>query len=250
MMPRILRMTLTSFKSNRDEVLNHWIAFAEAFSFPPQEFYQLIEKTLADRKIPGLEISRVEYGEGGLLSDQRVYLRMIRERLAFDLCAAPFGSGYFFSCRSVYSPVLFRWWHFVVAFLFLNVTFGALAYSLGLSYAVIAEAALLLAILQVCHNAKLAKLADLDATLLKIPLLGPVYERWFRKETYYRQDTRLVYLETVPKLIKELAEEVTGAKGIKLQSQYESAPVLGELYKPVRSSPTAATEPSKPNAMP
>src|SRR6266576_1264072 len=114
--PGFFAMTLFSFKSKKDEVLNHWIAFAELFSFPPQEFYQLIEKQLTERKIPGLEISRVEYGEGGLLSDQRMYLRMIRERLAFDTCAAPFGSGFFFSCRTVYSPVVVRLWHLLAVF--------------------------------------------------------------------------------------------------------------------------------------
>ena len=59
-------------------------------------------------------------------------------------------------------------------------------------------------------------LSDLDTTLLKTPAIGPIYERWFRKDTYYRQDTRLVYLETVPKLIKELAETVTAANGVTL----------------------------------
>jgi len=42
-----------------------------------------------------------------------------------------------------------------------------------------------------------------------------------------------VYLKIVPDIVKELAEEVTGAKGIKLVKQFESAPILGELYKPI-----------------
>ena len=64
-------------------------------------------------------------------------------------------------------------------------------------------------------------------------MIGPVYERLFRKETYYRKDTRLLYLSIVPEVVKRLAEEVSGAKGIKLGRQYEHAPILGELYKPV-----------------
>jgi len=230
--PHISPSPMLDFKSKKDEVLNHWIAFVESFSFPSQEFYQLVEKGLAERKIPGLEISRVEYSEGGLLSDQRIYLRMIRERLAFDMCAAPFGSGFFFSCRTVYSPVVLRWWHLLLALIFFNLAFGLLLPLLGLRYAIIAEVALLVAIIQVFRNSAAAKLSDLDATLLKIPVVGPIYERWFRKDTYYRQDTRLVYLEAVPKLVKELAEEVTATKGVKLVRQYQSAPVLGELYKP------------------
>src|SRR5687767_5764392 len=95
----------TSFKAKEDEVLNHAISIVPGFHFSPQEFYDMIEKELAARKIPGLEISRVEYAEGGLFSDKRLYLRMIRERLAFDACASPFGTEFFFSCRTVYSPV-------------------------------------------------------------------------------------------------------------------------------------------------
>jgi hypothetical protein len=68
---------------------------------------------------------------------------------------------------------------------------------------------------------------------MKIPVVGPIYENIFRKDTYYRQDARLVYLKIVPDIVKELAEEVTGAKGIKLVKQFESAPILGELYKPI-----------------
>jgi hypothetical protein len=75
-------------------------------------------------------------------------------------------------------------------------------------------------------------LADLDTALLKIPLFGPVYERFFRKETYYREDTRLMYLTVVEGVVKRLVEEETSAKGAKLLTQYEYAPILGDLYRP------------------
>ncbi len=35
--------------------------------------------------------------EGGVLSAKREYLRIQRGNLAFDVCTAPHGSGYFFS---------------------------------------------------------------------------------------------------------------------------------------------------------
>lgn len=83
------------------------------------------------------------------------------------------------------------------------------------------------------RNAVAMGFQDLDAALIKSPVLGPIYECWFRKETYYRIDTRLMYLDTVSNVVKELAEEVTCAKGVKLVRQYEQAPILNELYKPV-----------------
>jgi hypothetical protein len=223
---------MLGFKSKKDDVLNHWIAFADNLQFSAQEFYQALEEELQTRKIPGLEMSKVEYAEGGLLSNQRIYFRLIRERLAFDTCAAPFGTGYFFSCRTVHSPVVLKLWHVVVVLGFLVGLYLILAYYLGITFAAIAVAGFILAVAQVFRNTLALKLADLDATLIKTPVIGPIYEKWFRVDSYYRQDTRLVYLEIVPKLVQTLAEEMTAAKGVKLVRQYERAPILGELYKP------------------
>ena len=38
-----------------------------------------------------------EFAEAGSFSDQRLYLRLMRERLAITTCAAPFGNIFFFS---------------------------------------------------------------------------------------------------------------------------------------------------------
>jgi len=222
---------MLGFKPKTDEVLNHWIAFVDNFALPPQEFYASVEQGLAASTIPGLKVSRFSFREGGLLSDKRIYLRMIRERLAFDICAAPFGTHFFFSCRTVYSPAIVRFWHILLVIFLFGIVGFLLQTFLAPYYAAIATFGLMLAVIQIFRNTIAMGLADLDTTLLKIPAIGPIYERWFRKETYYRQDTRLVYLEVVPKLIKDLAEEVTASKGVKLVRQYERAPILGELYK-------------------
>lgn len=220
-------------KQFRDEVLNHWIASADDFTLPPQEFYQSVEAHISAIKIPGLEVGREEYEEGGPLSANRIYLRLIRERLAFDICAAPFGTRYYFSCRTVYSPARVALWHVLVVGLCFGCVYYGLQELLGVGFAVIAEVALVVAILSMFRRAVGTGLADVDATLLKIPVVGPIYERFFRKNTYFRQDTRLMYLDTVPNLVRMLAEDITGGKGIKLIRQYQVAPLLGELYKPL-----------------
>ncbi len=222
---------MLGFKSKSDEVLHHWIAFADNLQFSAQDFYQKLEAQLAERKIPGLEMSKVEYAEGGLLSHRRIYFRLIRERLAFDTCAAPFGTGYFFSCRTVHSPLAVQLWHVLAVLGFLTVLYFLLAYYLGMIFAAIAVGWLVVAVAQVFRNTLAMKLADLDAAFIKTPILGPIYEKYFRVDSYYRQDTRLVYLEIVPKLVQTLAEEMTATKGVKLVRQYERKPILGELYK-------------------
>ena len=226
-------MGIFGFKFKKDEVLDHWISFADGFSQPPQEFYALVKKELDARKIPSMEMSDVEYAEGGLLSEKRIYLRMIRERLAFDLCAAQFGNSYFFSCRTVHSPPALRLWHIAAALLFFWIVFVQLVKLLGFLFACIAIVTLFIAIAEMFRNAVTMGLNDLDNALMKIPVVGPIYENWFRKETYYREDARLVYLKMVPEIVKKTAEDVTGAKGIKLVQQFERAPIFGELYKPV-----------------
>ena len=234
-----LDIPMFGFKSKKGDVLNHWIAFADGFSLPPHEFYAALEKQLQVRQIPGLELSRVEWSEGGLLSNKRLYLRLLRERLAFDACAAPFGTSYFFSCRAVNIRAVVRLWHLLVALLFFGAVDALLTRFLGFTYGLIATAALAVAIVQVFYNTSTLGLGNLDTLLIRTPVLGPIYERWFRKETYYRTDTRLFYLALVPKLFQELAEQMTGAKGVKLTNQYRWAPIFGELYKPVSPSAQA-----------
>lgn len=61
-------------------------------------------KELTAQQVPGLKIKKVEFSEGGLFSAKRQYLRMTRDDLVFDVCAAPFGVNYFFSCRFASVP--------------------------------------------------------------------------------------------------------------------------------------------------
>jgi hypothetical protein len=79
------------------EVLSNWRAFHPNFNISALEFYKEVEKALTARKYPDIKIDTVSYNEGGLLSAKRVYLRVRRENLVFDICAAPFGVDYLFS---------------------------------------------------------------------------------------------------------------------------------------------------------
>jgi hypothetical protein len=197
-----------------------------------------IEQELKAREVPGLDIAYVDFAEGGVLSSKREYLRMTRERLVFDICAAPFGTAFFFSCRFAQIPAVIRLWQLLV------VIVGAfLATMLALRFAgLILGGLLLLAgmvfLIYLLRNAVSLGLKDLDATLIKSPVFGPIYENWFRKETYYRHDTRLMYCDTINSVVKAKVEEVTGAKGIKLVRFMEHSPILAELYKPNLVTPS------------
>jgi len=65
--------------------------------FSTQEFYALVEQIMTERGIPDVKMSRVNYSEGGVLSNKREYLRITRKEDMFDICAAPVGTGFFVS---------------------------------------------------------------------------------------------------------------------------------------------------------
>jgi hypothetical protein len=227
------------FENKKGEILDSWILFADSFSFPPQEFYAAIDREMTARKIPSMEISREDFSEGGLLSDKRIYLRMFRERLALYTCAAPFGTGYFFSFRAVYVPALVRLWHILAFIVFFGLIGGLLARLLGFTFAVAALVTLMFAIAAVFRNATRAGIGDLDALILKIPIVSTVYENWFREDTFYRVDTRSLYLQQLPEIVRRLAEEITAAKGAKLLREEGRPPMLRKLYQnpPIQPRP-------------
>src|SRR5260221_11280077 len=92
------------FRSKEADVISHWYALVPNFQASTQDFYSSVETEVGTQKVPGLEMSRVDFSEGGPLSAKRGYLRMTRERLVFDICAAPFGTSYFFSLRFAELP--------------------------------------------------------------------------------------------------------------------------------------------------
>lgn len=79
------------------QVISHWYHYFEGIEDSPQRFYSLIQQAVAKRQVPEVEFSRMDYREGTLFSSKREYLRVSRQGYIFDICAAPFGNGFFVS---------------------------------------------------------------------------------------------------------------------------------------------------------
>jgi hypothetical protein len=237
------------FKKKNANVLSHWYVIVDGFQFSTQDFYQEIEKELTARKVPGLRVSRVEYHEGGLLSDKRIYLRLARERLAFDVCAAPFGRAYFFSLRFVEMPRFLLPRVIVLIVLGLMLLYAVHTQSLIAMACVIGIAGLAVIVIQQVRanrfesaDTSSRKTASsppsstddspfsLDDFFLSAPVIGDWYEQ-HRAETYYRQDTRLMYHTIISEVVKKKVEEVTATNGVKFIETHEHSPILDELYK-------------------
>jgi hypothetical protein len=222
-------------ENKKGEILDHWLSFLDNYELAPSEFYSRLKSVIENQTFPGLTVTQEEFFEGGALSEKRIYIRFFRERLAIYTCASPLGRGYFFSCRTVYVPAEVRLWHLLLIAGFFTALWFALIQPLGFTFAALALTTLPFALVSFLKRVAVSAATDLDSFLLRVPGLATIYEAWFRADTYWRLDSRLVYLQRIPALVREVAEEITAAKGVRLINQYQHAPIFADLYKPVRT---------------
>lgn len=170
-----------------------WHTFVDGFSCSAVEFYASVEAAVRARQIPKLKTERFLAKEGGAFSAKREYLRIRRGRVAFDLCAAPFGGGYFFSWWQYRMPPA----HPLLAFLAVLAMFPAAGYAAFKFKGLFAVPLAVLAVLLLLGIAARNGLFGDDETLLKVPILGWLYERFFNPQTMYLQDAATMFEEVV-----------------------------------------------------
>jgi hypothetical protein len=201
------------------EVEGHWHSLIEGFATSSLDFYTLVQANLARREIPDLKISQVEWKESGFASGKRVYLRISRERFNFDICAAPFGTGYFFS-----------WWLAPISRVFLDLVCllglllgGYLEYlffNAGHVFEQGCMGVLLFALLffsELLVLGIIVRKGDLgiEPTVISMPVTGFLYRFVFRPTTYFNEDTALMFREAVHKAVVEAIDAVTSAQGVR-----------------------------------
>ena len=228
---------------HQSEILEHEVTLYKGLQFSPQEFYARVEKALKDRQIPDIVIERVDWPEGGVLSPKREYLRASREHVVFDICAAPFGTGFFISTWfDVRPPNLGL--PAVLLFIAMLIA-GADALTLspyGLHHLMMKVfqvsrfgAALLVLIgffVVIVHLIRTARLrqADVDAVFLRIPGVDWVYLNFLRRITFYRVDQHACFLADVRDVMAQVVAEVTDCKGIQPPSDSIKKPILKKMY--------------------
>lgn len=219
------------WKRKRPDVLKHWYALLAKYQCDIQAFYDSIQAELESQQVPGLKMEIVEFAEGGLLSAKRFYLRMSREMLVFDVCAAPFGTNFFFTCRFAELPIMLHLWE-VFVLLFVGLIGLVMAVKMfGFLFGPLLLLAAFIAVCIACQNLSSMNLQDADASLLQVPVIGHFYGVFLRKETYYREDTRIMYVDIVDRIVKQKVEEFTAAQGVNqvLFTDAPSAPKSGVL---------------------
>ena len=84
---------------NVPEIIHsQWSYYFPELQFSSEEFYESVKTILVSREIPNTEISDIEFSERDeFLGDRRKYLRVRSAPYSFDICAAPYGTGFFVS---------------------------------------------------------------------------------------------------------------------------------------------------------
>ena len=212
-----------------DRVLSHWAILVEGLEASPLGFYQAVEAALLGRKIPATENSRVEYKEAGLASAEREYLHVRRETLVFDICGAPFGTGFFFS-----------WWYAedlpqLNALLRALISIGLLGFAAWFIFetgfvlgTILLVVGTLLGLAATSESAAEGRIDD--RYLRATPLLGTLYVRLFRPGTYYRLDSIEMFQQAVHNAVLEVVDAMTTEKGLRALSESERKPIMRQFY--------------------
>lgn len=182
------------------EVISHWHHSVENFNTSTLDFYKAIEATLTDKQAP-VRPERVDYRESGILSTKREYLRVSYGRYAFDIGAAPFGKDFFFSWwlvrRLPDSSLMMGCLGIIampIAYLILAKIFGVI---LGFFVLIGIVGGLLVLAMNQTGDAGMM----VEDAILSLPVLGSLYQRFVRPVTYYSEDSRKMFEETVHRVM-------------------------------------------------
>jgi hypothetical protein len=222
-------------------VISHWDQLIETFNASSLEFYNSVEKALEARSVPQTHWNRVEHKEGGIASANRQYLRTQRGKYAFDICAAPFGTGFFVSWWFTEPPLPFA---FIYTLLFLFGVMIAVDLAAGIGMAIgmlmkgyafgifLGGCAAILgvpAFLWLIGNGMRQGTIPGESTVLAMPLIGRIYERIFAPATFYAMDTALMFQQAVHNAVLEVMDCMTENKGVRAMTEAERKPIMKQF---------------------
>ena len=214
-----------------DAVLSHWSTLLEGFSVAPLDFYASVEQAMQQRQIPNISTSQVEWDETGPFSAKRVYLRVTRGHHVFDICAAPFGNGFFVSSWLAQGELVGGLAAFVLLTLLVPVALFLSLKIFGLVFGSFVFFVVLPLGFWIVAQIMTARQPGWDDPLVAMPLLGRFYERFFRPDTYYSIDTALMFQKAVHNSVLDVIDQLTRQNGIRQLTEVERKPILHGLLR-------------------
>lgn len=96
-------------------VHSNWNSLTDDFKYSTVDFYKLFKEEMKTTKVKGILYQDVNLSEGVVgISRKRKYLRLEWQKYTFDVCAAPFGRGMFFSWWVIYKmPFLYTLFYMI-----------------------------------------------------------------------------------------------------------------------------------------
>lgn len=88
---------IVTFIFIKKEVINHWNVFIPHFSYSSKSFYQQLTESLLSHGVDDISYTTKNIATANMIGQRRIYLRVTWKGYTYDVCAAPFGDGYFFS---------------------------------------------------------------------------------------------------------------------------------------------------------
>ena len=190
------------------EVIGHWHQSVEALSTSTLDFYAAVEKALGNKEVPDLRIERTTFSEHGILSAKREYLRVRYGRLYFDICGAPFGKDFFFSWWLVKrTPGFAALWGCAIL-IGLPVLVLGLMGSLGFVKGLVVAIVVVGAGMAILRNAFADGWSAIEDAILAMPIIGFLYKKFVKPVTYYSEDTRLMFEDTVHRVVLQVCSGI------------------------------------------
>jgi hypothetical protein len=222
-------------ETNRSQLLSYWCDLYPDLVYSPKELYALVAKNLEALRVPGLESDYVMMRESGAFSSERLYFQLRRERLVFEVCGAPFGTGFFVSSRLFDRRRDANWFHVGLVVCTGILVLAGCAILVGTKFGwvwgVIAFTGAIAIIWSLLRLAATETLTWLDRMLSDLPISGLVYDRFFHPDTYYRQDTNNAYCKAVNNAVRRSIDEMKHQKGLKPLRDEEWRPVMRDLQR-------------------
>lgn len=213
------------------DVISHWHLLVDDFNTSALEFYTAIEAAVAARKVPDVTVSRVDGREGGILSAKREYLRIGRDRLTFDICAAPYGTSYFFSWWFAEQPPQFALLYMCMAIFGLPIAFVLFIAMFGFGTGILLFLAVFVGVLVLLRNSVHAGAGLVEDIILAMPYIGTLYQRLFKPITYYATDTHIMFQESIHRAVVESIEAVRTTRGLRALSPDETRPTMRDILR-------------------
>jgi hypothetical protein len=81
-----------------ERIISNWDTYFPDLPFSTMDCYASVQEIMKKREIPGIGYFTVDLKEhAGFFGNKRVYLRVMNGPTNFDICAAPYGTGFFVS---------------------------------------------------------------------------------------------------------------------------------------------------------